>query len=225
VPAALRTALSEVRRKLAEVVARDKAAPAARLAAEEEERRRREDDEGEAVHATLGAVRRMAPLATLTTKPRGPGEVPGDVDRNNAAALAAAEQEDAYGGRGEGSSDTTSAARITQLLQQQKDISTQEIEEEKKAQAVLTAELAEMTALLKDATLQIHSSVSSQNVQLDSLQHHAVDNMEELHRQKKKMNEREKGMTKSVWASVGTIFWIVAMFVVTYAVIRLFPKP
>ena len=51
------------------------------------------------------------------------------------------------------------------------------------------------------------------------------DNMDELNSQKKKMNEREKVMKTSVMTSVGTIFWIILMFVVTYAIMRLFPKP
>lgn len=42
-------------------------------------------------------------------------------------------------------------------------ISTQEIEEEKKTQATLTAELVNLTGILKEATLQMSTSVVKQN--------------------------------------------------------------
>jgi flagellar biogenesis protein FliO len=39
------------------------------------------------------------------------------------------------------------------------------------------------------------------------------------------MNEREKKMRQSIFSSIGSMFWVIALFVATYAVIRLFPKP
>lgn len=227
----LRALVVEVQKKLLDVVQREKIALAARLLLHRNKQEQEQLQRG--ANATLGEIVRMAPLATLKSK-KGKTTIPGDVNPDNTSRLRTdlgsgssrsggimgEEDDSAMSG-----SDTTSAARITQLLQQQKDISTQEIEEERKVQSVLTAELAEMTSVLKEATLQIHSSVASQNIQLDSLQQHTAENMEELNSQKKKMGQREKGMKRSIMSSVGSIFWIVIMFVLTYAVIRLFPKP
>jgi hypothetical protein len=121
--------------------------------------------------------------------------------------------------------DTTSAERIHTLLQQQKHISTQEIEEENKIQSILTAELADLTGILREATLQMSTSVLEQNIQLDSIAQNASDNFDELSSQKKKMSEREKGMKSSFFTSIGSIFWILLLFVSTYGIIRIFPKP
>mmetsp|Transcript_4670 Transcript_4670/g.4811 ORF Transcript_4670/g.4811 Transcript_4670/m.4811 type:complete len:270 (-) Transcript_4670:46-855(-) len=121
--------------------------------------------------------------------------------------------------------DTTSAERIHTLLQQQKHISTQEVEEETKIQSILTAELADLTGILREATLQMSTSVIEQNIQLDSIAQNASDNFDELSSQKKKMTEREKGMKSSFFTSIGSIFWILLLFVSTYGIIRIFPKP
>jgi hypothetical protein len=43
-------------------------------------------------------------------------------------------------------------------------ISTQEIEEEKRAQALLTAELVGLTGILKQATIQMNNTVVEQNM-------------------------------------------------------------
>lgn len=121
--------------------------------------------------------------------------------------------------------DTTSAERIHSLLQQQKHISTQEIEEENRIQSILTAELADLTGILREATLQMSTSVLEQNIQLDSIAQNASDNFDELSSQKKKMSEREKGIKSSFFTNIGSIFWILLLFVSTYAIIRIFPKP
>ena len=117
--------------QLKEALQREKAAAAATAAAALAQQQ-------EPVHSTLGNIERIAPLATIATK-RGKTTIPGDVNPNTFDA--ANENNNSI----DTSNDTTSAARITQLLQQQKDISTQEIEEERKIQSILTTELAEMT--------------------------------------------------------------------------------
>lgn len=43
-------------------------------------------------------------------------------------------------------------------------ISTQEIEEEKRAQAILMTELVDLTGILKNATIQMSSTVTEQNL-------------------------------------------------------------
>jgi hypothetical protein len=48
-------------------------------------------------------------------------------------------------------------------------------------------ELAELTAVLRDATLQIHGAVSEQNIQLESIKQSATENVDEINRQKKKV--------------------------------------
>jgi hypothetical protein len=44
-----------------------------------------------------------------------------------------------------------------------------------------------MTAVLRDATLQIHGAVSEQNIQLESIKQSATENVDEINRQKKKV--------------------------------------
>ena len=107
--------------------------------------------------------------------------------------------------------------------------------------------------------------------QLDSIQHYASDNFDELSRQKKKvrktsvipiilcfssrsmsffrcfsptiwsashlltfylnfnlnaqMTEREKVMKRTFFSTIGSIFWVLFLFIFTYATIRLLPKP
>jgi hypothetical protein len=39
------------------------------------------------------------------------------------------------------------------------------------------------------------------------------------------MNERTKGMARSIWADIATLAWVAMVFVLAYVVIRIFPKP
>ena len=39
------------------------------------------------------------------------------------------------------------------------------------------------------------------------------------------MTEREKVMKKTFFSTIGSIFWVLLLFIFTYAVIRLLPKP
>lgn len=121
--------------------------------------------------------------------------------------------------------DTTSAEKIQSLLNQQKTLLSKELEEEKKSQDILALELADLTNVLKEATLSMHQSVHQQNIQLDQIQHHAIENVEELERQKNKMSEREKVMKTSLWGTFGSVIWVIVLFLVTYIVIRFVPKP
>jgi len=121
--------------------------------------------------------------------------------------------------------DTTSAEKIQNLLNQQKTLLSKELEEEKRSQDILALELSDLTNVLKEATLSMHQSVHQQNIQLDQIQHHAVENVEELERQKKKMTEREKVMKTSIWGTFGSVIWVVVIFIITYIVIRFVPKP
>jgi hypothetical protein len=123
------------------------------------------------------------------------------------------------------SAATAAAGKIQQLMLLQKDLSAQAIETERQNHAILAAEVASLTSVLKEATLQMHRSVLEQNVQLESLQTVAAKNQAELDKQSKKTKEAAQTMTTSVWATIGTIVWLVSWFVITYGVIRFFPKP
>jgi hypothetical protein len=123
------------------------------------------------------------------------------------------------------SAATAAAGKIQQLMLLQKDLSAQAIETERQNQAILAAEVASLTSVLKEATLQMHRSVLEQNVQLESLQTVAAKNQAELDKQSKKTKEAAQTMTTSVWATIGTIIWLVSWFVITYGVIRFVPKP
>ena len=50
------------------------------------------------------------------------------------------------------------------LLQQQKDLSSLEVEEETRRHGLLTAELADLTEVLKETTMQMSASISQQNL-------------------------------------------------------------
>eukprot|EP01040_Poterioochromonas_malhamensis_P014881 gene14881-16560_t len=121
--------------------------------------------------------------------------------------------------------DKVSGEKIQKLLQQQKDIHSKELAEEQRTKNALLQELTDLTGILKNSTLDINRSVLFQNQQLTDIQKFAFENQEEIENQKKKMAERTKGMTTSIWTSIATIAWIAFLFVVTYIVIRLFPKP
>jgi len=121
--------------------------------------------------------------------------------------------------------DSASATKMQALLLQQKDLATQALEQERRDQALLSEEVNRLTSVLKEAALQMNRSVLEQNAQLDSLQTFAADNQAELDKQASKTKEQVSTMTTSMWATVGAVVWLVVMFIATYVVIRLFPKP
>ena len=121
--------------------------------------------------------------------------------------------------------DTTSAEKITSLLQQSKDISAQDLEQEQHKHNQLLGQVSELVGSLKEATLLMNKLVVEQNVQLDEITQVAAENMDELSDQREKMKEATKEMGTSVWTTVGTLLWLMIMFAVTYMVMRLFPKP
>jgi len=121
--------------------------------------------------------------------------------------------------------DTTSAEKITSLLQQSKDISAQELEQEQHKHNQLLGQVSDLVGSLKEATLLMNKLVVEQNVQLDEITQVAAENMDELSDQREKMKEATKEMGTSVWTTVGTLLWLMIMFAVTYMVMRLFPKP
>lgn len=121
--------------------------------------------------------------------------------------------------------DTTTVDKIQSLLVQQKTISREAMETEQKTQLELSEELLEMTTILKKSTVRMNQSVKQQNVQLDSIQVHAADNIESLEEQRKMMSETSKVMKKSIWSTFGSIFWIIGMFIFTYLIMRILPKP
>jgi len=123
------------------------------------------------------------------------------------------------------SQDTTSAEKIQSLLQQSKDISAQELEQEQHKHDQLLGQVGELVGSLKEATLLMSKLVVEHNAQLDEITEVAGENMAELGDQREKMKETAKEMSTSIWTTVGTLFWLMSMFVVTYVAMRMFPKP
>lgn len=122
-------------------------------------------------------------------------------------------------------SDNSSAEKVQSLLLLQRDLSTQALEEERKSHALLASEVASLTAVLKDATLLMNKAVLEQNVHLDSLELAAAENQSELDKQQSKTKAQTKTMVTSLWTTLGSVIWIVSLFVATFFVIRIFPKP
>jgi hypothetical protein len=60
--------------------------------------------------------------------------------------------------------NTTSTEKLQTLLLQQRDMTAQEMDTEKSKHRVLTEEMAELTSLLMEATLNMQSTVSQQNL-------------------------------------------------------------
>lgn len=60
--------------------------------------------------------------------------------------------------------EKSSVKSIQILLQQQKDLSSVEVEEETRHHGLLTAELADLTEVLKETTMQMSASISQQNL-------------------------------------------------------------
>jgi hypothetical protein len=80
---------------------------------------------------------------------------------------------------------SSEGSKVLGLLQKQKDMVSQDIQEERISHSLLTSELAETTYILKEATMQIREKVLEQNVQLDSLETYAGSNMASLEEQRK----------------------------------------
>jgi hypothetical protein len=122
-------------------------------------------------------------------------------------------------------SDTTSADQISSLLHEQKTIGSRELEHEEQTQRVLMEEIAELTSVLKESSVQLNHTVIKQNIQLDSIQHVAVENRDELVVQQREIANRTKAMSRSLCGSIAIVLAVMLLFVLTYGVIRLFPKP
>lgn len=123
------------------------------------------------------------------------------------------------------SGSVSSSADIQSLLLQQKNISAREIAEEEKSQRELTSELLELTGVLKENTVLMNETITVQNKQLESIYHHAEDNVEELDEQRDKMNKQQQLQSSSLWSTVWALLTVFACFSLTYGVIRAFPKP
>jgi hypothetical protein len=121
--------------------------------------------------------------------------------------------------------DASSAMKITQLLQDQKDIHGREVIVEKKAQEKHLTDLTYLTDSLKQTTLSINQAVKTQTMQLDMIQQYALENSVELELQKKRLAERTESAKSSVCSSFLNVLWIIMTFVGTYIIIRLFSQP
>ena len=88
----------------------------------------------------------------------------------------------------------------------------------------MIGELAELTARLREETLQIQQTVRDQNISLSSIQQYALENMEDIQKQRKAMAKREASLSRSFWGSLGSIIWVGFLFLITYLIIRIFPK-
>lgn len=81
--------------------------------------------------------------------------------------------------------DELNSKKILNLMQKQKDMASQEIQEEQISHSLLTAELSETTQILKESTMRIRKSVLEQNMKLDNIEKHSTDNMKSLSEQRK----------------------------------------
>lgn len=121
--------------------------------------------------------------------------------------------------------DTASANKVMNLLQQSRDISAQEVESERMVHSELLSHLSEMVEGLKSSTLAMNQLVVDQNANLETIQMHASENVEELEKQKERMKETVNKMDLSFWQIVITIVWLLVAFTATYVIIRIFPAP
>jgi hypothetical protein len=149
--------------------------------------------------------------------------------------------------------DSKTAEKIQLLVKKQQDIAHQEVETEIKTQALLMEEMSILTERLMESTKdvkftsrnltpqtlhlnplisflhvsipQISLKVQLQNLELDLIKVDASKNMYEVDQQRQKMKEREKAMTSSIFSSIFTVLYVAAIFLLTYVVIRFFPKP
>lgn len=121
--------------------------------------------------------------------------------------------------------ETTSGNKIASLLQQSQHISTLELEHEQAKHEQLVSEVGELVGSLKDAALLMNKFVVEQNLQLDDMAVMASENVTELSDQQDKMKRQTKEMSSSVWTTLGTVMWLLGLFSLTYAIMRLFPKP
>lgn len=121
--------------------------------------------------------------------------------------------------------EESNVEKISSLLQQQKDLSAQDIESERISHELLAKELGEMTDVLKDATLKMQESISLQNVKLDVIHKAAEENVDAILDQRKQINKSGKVMTKSLYSSLSSMFILIISFLVCYICIRIFPNP
>jgi hypothetical protein len=121
--------------------------------------------------------------------------------------------------------DETTAAGITSLLQQSADLRALEIEQERQKHTELLFHMSDLVGGLKDSTILMNKLVVEQNEQLEQIGQEAEENVGELERQKQSMEKETKKMTMSFWTTVYTAAWLIFMFIVTYVVIKIFPKP
>lgn len=121
--------------------------------------------------------------------------------------------------------NATTAAGITSLLQQSADISAHEVEQEKQKHTEMLLHIGDLVSDLKDSTMLMNKLVVEQNVHLEQIQQAAGENVEELEQQKQNMAKETKKMTMSFWTTIYTAIWLIGMFIATYLVIKIFPKP
>ena len=114
---------------------------------------------------------------------------------------------------------------IANLLQQSADMDAQEIEQERMKHDELLFHMSDLVSGLKDTTMLMNKMVAEQNVNLSEIQQEAGQNIEELDQQKERMKQETAKMTMSFWTTLYTAAMLIIMFVATYVVIKIFPKP
>lgn len=92
-----------------------------------------------------------------------------------------------------------------------------------KIQAQLTDELAILSSHLKQSSLAMHETLVAQNKTMDEVSHAADDNFNELKQQMLQLTNQAKKDHYAWLSSTLIVIGVIAMFSITYIVIRLFP--
>lgn len=116
---------------------------------------------------------------------------------------------------------TSSVDKMNDLLNQQKSLLSKEIDDSQINNTMLTSEISELSAILKNTMIRMNESIVEQNFKVDLVLVHAVANVEEIKQQKAKMSTSEKTIVTSLFELVAILLWVLLLVVATSIVMRL----
>ena len=115
--------------------------------------------------------------------------------------------------------------RIQELLQMQQDTFQSEMDREQNLQQEITSDLCTLTDMLKETTIRMHENIRKQNMDLVEIQQEASENVELLAEQQLRMNRKHDQMSMGFFSTLVLILSSLGLFILTFIIIRLFPKP
>ena len=115
--------------------------------------------------------------------------------------------------------------RIQELLQMQQDTFQSEMDQEHNLQQEITSDLCTLTDMLRETTIRMQENIRKQNMDLVEIQQEASENVELLAEQQSRMNKKHDEMSMSFYSTLVLIVSSLGLFILTFIVIRLFPKP